>query len=296
VKVFYSKIYPSFFIAPHQEIAQEILFLKCEFGANTGYASFIGWEDLGQPSPDLLLARRFDNPIFETLISRCWKDAFLFPIILSSENDLSFLNHSFISRDGFLKLSESVVKSKISGNLSEDLQIITELARNFTQIRLDANFKYSKNIFINFWNQISTQIQKKIEYIEDPFPWELDDYLELAKNIPLNIDHPFNCYEEITNVDQFYLCLRPGLRKINRRVESAITFTTNLSGALEQWQNACDLFLYGNLNDHHGLYSEINPWGENIFQVEGQKVRVKTELIPAIYQKLEEMNWTSLKI
>jgi L-alanine-DL-glutamate epimerase-like enolase superfamily enzyme len=82
------------------------------------------------------------------------------------------------------------IKIKLTCDPEKDFKNVTACAEYSKKIRLDANTLYTLDTFLIFWLSLSDAVKSKIEFIEDPIPYNEKDWALLAEShtIPLAYD------------------------------------------------------------------------------------------------------------
>ena len=92
----------------------------------------------------------------------------------------------------------STAKLKI-GPAAPNTDLIARMAEEGLRIRLDANGTFQPAQFSAWWNSLSSPIRQQIEFVEDPVPWNREDWQSLENNgVDLAADrdveqHPLPC-------------------------------------------------------------------------------------------------------
>lgn len=132
--------------------------IKNEEGRITDY---MPWEEFGDMSIEFLLnaLKEKRTPKF---ILNGWKT------IWENKNSQKFLNHGFNEAS-----NRSYVKLKYLGDL-ESLK--TQIEKQVGKTRLDFNGGLTREAFEHWVDSLSLETQKKIDFIEDPYPGCQDNY------------------------------------------------------------------------------------------------------------------------
>lgn len=87
----------------------------------------------------------------------------------------------------------STVKIKCGFDRDRELAIIDRMIKQMGfSVRLDFNSKLTFDKFKDFVLQIPEPLREKIEYVEDPFPFDPQAWLEANKMIPIAVDFEWN--------------------------------------------------------------------------------------------------------
>ncbi len=260
-----------------------ILF-KVDFGSAIGYSEYHELKKLGYPSfgeiVDIIRSRKR-----HFILSNAYFDAFEFSTKTIKEN-LSFQNHSLFYQNQLHKLSDTL-KLKLTGRIEDDIVLVQKYQKEFSKLRLDCNNFYTKESFDHFIQNIETN---KIEYIEDPFPFDFDLYQNYK--VPLAIDHLYNLSKETDDYRGFPIIYRPTINPHDPRAYKSI-FSNQFEGLLGSWHSYCYLLKLGDTRRIQGIY---NPFVPKLYQISQNKIFIKKEVVTEEYKKLRELKWNRLKI
>ncbi|MEM1282357.1 MAG: enolase C-terminal domain-like protein [Chlamydiota bacterium] len=174
-----------------------------------GYADCHVWPELGDPSLEEMMGhirfKRNDHPHFKNMIINAYidlcsrrdkrlvgyenhiiKNHYLFP---SVEN----LSHQFLEKlkdEGY-----SHIKLKVGRDIDREAEKIIKSFSSCSsfKIRLDFNARVNKHEYINFLTSL-TKKKLPIEFCEDPFPYDIDEWTQVQKEtgIPIAADRYAN--------------------------------------------------------------------------------------------------------
>jgi len=165
-----------------------------------GYADVSPWPELGDPNLTSLLS---------------WKPS-AHPLLKSAiENAISFLNERS-SIDKWLQIRPHfqsnnaliidlakfeqiktywsqgfrIFKIKIGRDIKDEVSFLSHASLLFPEarFRLDANLLLTEFSWSQFWNQLSNHTQSQIDYIEDPFPFDINAWKKWNQIVPLALD------------------------------------------------------------------------------------------------------------
>ncbi|KHD89699.1 MAG: hypothetical protein OM95_01075 [Bdellovibrio sp. ArHS] len=92
-----------------------------------------------------------------------------------------------LKRDGYTSL-----KIKVGRNLQEEADVLTHVAAAGLKIRLDFNAVATWQIFERFMRSLPTTVKPSIEYVEDPFPFDVTSWNEAKKLVKIAIDNQYD--------------------------------------------------------------------------------------------------------
>lgn len=180
--------------------------LKVEWGDGLrGFADLHPWPELGDLPLKTQLAQLTKGqltPLGQQSLSLARRDAELrqaqkniFDVGVPVVNnfllsDLRVLNSDLlktIKSDGF-----STVKVKVGRDVFLETQAIRLIAEAGLRLRLDFNAVGSLNSYQKFMGGLSPEVRDRIEYVEDPFPFEFSSWNEARHFAPLALDHQYD--------------------------------------------------------------------------------------------------------
>lgn len=92
-----------------------------------------------------------------------------------------------IAMDGFQS-----VKLKFDTNIVEAVRVIHELVMSTSlRLRLDFNCSLNLELFSVFVNNLSLAARARIEFVEDPMPWNLEHWTQAHQLLPLALDFEY---------------------------------------------------------------------------------------------------------
>lgn len=169
----------------------------------TGYADLFPWPELGDAGIEDQLEALAQGKISGLVEQSIWlakKDAALRRDKINAYAGISKVkNHYLISdfrtfNDSHMKELRSAgfttLKIKVGRDPDEEVKFISRTVKqNPVMVRLDFNSKGTLNSFRDFILKLGPGESSRIEYVEDPFPWNSDAWAEGQKMVPLAIDH-----------------------------------------------------------------------------------------------------------
>jgi uncharacterized membrane protein YobD (UPF0266 family) len=260
------------------------LLIKVVFGKKIGFSQYHEIKDLNYPSESEVL-EEITQTKRHFLITNAYLDAFEFSNQYIKDN-LLFKNHSLFYKDQFYRFSD-ILKLKLTGDLDQDITLISDYDKQFKKLRLDCNNKYTDKSFKLLLKNIN---KEKIEYIEDPFPFNLSLYNKL--DVPIAIDHLYNLSPNPELFCNFKVIYRPTINPNDKRAFESI-FSNQFEGILGAWHSFCYLRRMGDINKVQGIY---NPFTQQLYSQGKQHIQIKKDVVQKEYRRLRRLTWTKLKI
>lgn len=155
--------------------------------------------------------------------------------------------------DPLVKQGFTKVKFKVGENIEDEIGLVNRVANTHQMImRLDFNSRLTWASFQKFVDGLSPTAKRQIEYVEDPFPYNPEQWSKARKLVPMAIDWelkrvPHN-QKELIEAD--VLVLKPTHDDVNVRVDQALrcnarmTVTSHMGhplGVMQCMQVAQDL-------------------------------------------------------
>jgi o-succinylbenzoate---CoA ligase len=157
---------------------------------NFGVADVCPWPSLGDLDLESELSQR--GPLFQRAVVLAVTDLDArknqVHLVDRTEVENHFLITDTKNFDAFAAEAAEVVKIKGSKDYLGLAQWLIEHASLFKIIRLDFNGCLSEPGFEKFLDLLSVDILKKIELVEDPFPFQLDAWTRLSQKIKIAAD------------------------------------------------------------------------------------------------------------
>jgi O-succinylbenzoate synthase len=293
-------------------------------GANlTGYGDFHSWAQLGDASmKDQLknIELGIKNPHFEQTIWLAHRDAlarsqkrslFQHPVQIQSNYLVSDADNFELAALGELKQAGfKTLKLKVGRNLKSEIALMNEAASVGLRLRLDFNASATLPLFLNYLNQLEPRILDQIEYIEDPFPFDLKDWQEARKFAKIALDNEYDKvpWADLTKAPCDVLILKPAKLNVQNTIEIASRWNLKVAvtnymdhpvGTVHALSVAMDLKKqYGDMILDGGFLTQ-HLYKADLFS-EQLTVR-NSELIPAaglgigFDQLLETLPWLQIK-
>ncbi len=152
-----------------------------------GVADICPWPIFGDLNIDQELLQK--GPLFQRALELANKDLQARKNKIHLISDIQIKNHILVSdyKDfDFKSVAGLYVKIKGDKNFSELAHILNHVSN--IQIRLDFNFCLTESEFRKFIDLLSTETLKKIDVVEDPFPFDLKAWSILNQKIRLALD------------------------------------------------------------------------------------------------------------
>lgn len=206
----------------------------------TGYADIHPWPELGDEKLDeqlKSLAQLRLTPITEQSIWLAKRDAAARaekkPLWISGvqvrNNDLvtDVTKVNVGDLDQIAKRGFTTIKIKCGRELEEEAKLVNRIAgRGDLFIRLDFNGALSKKLFEKFMGLINKESDHRIEYVEDPFPYDHEGWREVRGRWRVGIDYELgrspwkNDERPMADV----LILKPAHMDVDSHVKKAVTW------------------------------------------------------------------------
>lgn len=189
----------------------------------------------------------------------------------------------------------STVKIKVGKNLEQEADVLEHAAAAGFRIRLDFNSVANPKIFEKFIGNLSSPIRSLIEYVEDPFPFDVASWSEAQSLVRIAIDNEYEKvdWEEISSVPFDVIVIKPAKLDVNLAIsrcqqwnlkatvtsymDHAVGVSHALGVAMELKEKYGDMILESGCFTHH-LYQpnsfseEISTQGPYLMNVNGTGV------------------------
>lgn len=181
-----------------QRTQREGALLKVEDGGFAGYADLHPLIEFGDLSlADHLKSLKSASPslLAERSLHLAYKDLQARKSKMSLIRNQKLKNNFMIADilsfdfDQLQKLEDfKTLKIKVGRDWKKEAEALNELKAYPFRVRLDANSSFTANSFHDFLYLLEDAFLEKIEYIEDPTPYELNSWREFQKQVPVAID------------------------------------------------------------------------------------------------------------
>ena len=204
-----------------------------------GYADLHPWPELGDPTLDKQIEDVRRGRISSMLEQTIWlarRDAVLRKkgksISISGENVRNnfLITHVDQIVPGFLddlkRQSFTTVKIKVGRDLAEEAAAITRVASVGLKMRLDFNGVGSWQTFEKFITGLTPNEKAWIEYVEDPFPFEQQAWMDAKKLVKIALDAPYEKvnWEQMTKPCFDVLVIKPAKMDVDQAIERCKKF------------------------------------------------------------------------
>ncbi|MFP5519104.1 MAG: hypothetical protein ACLGGX_04325 [Bdellovibrionia bacterium] len=126
----------------------------------------------------------------------------------------------------------NTVKLKVGMNLDSEIEFIARLASANFQVRLDFNSVGSLKIFEKFYNKLTPLARASIEYVEDPFRYNYEQWMQASQMLPLAMDnevHAVDWSQETEPLPFGTLVLKPAKCDVNTYLKWAQNFNLKIA-------------------------------------------------------------------
>lgn len=139
-----------------------------------------------------------------------------------------------ISEDQLMKLKSqgfTKIKIKVGGDIKSEINFIERVCDFDFKIRLDFNSSSDFISFKNFVAQLSQSVLSRIEYVEDPFPFEYELWNEAKNWVPLAADFEYFHvhWNQIETVPFETVIIKPARMNVNEVVSQCLKFNLKFS-------------------------------------------------------------------
>lgn len=220
--------------AIHAGGAREGALLKVEWGDGVvGYADLHPWPELGDLTLEEQLAdlRRGKMSVqVEQCVWLARRDSQLrkekkniFEGGEKVKNNFLLTDYQKI-RPGFLdevkKEGFSTLKLKVGRNLQEEAAALSFIAAAGLMIRLDFNALGRWQIFEKFISSLPLTVKPMIEYVEDPFPFDVTAWGEARKLVKVAIDNQYDKvpWDQLTSAPFDVVVIKPAKMDVDKAI------------------------------------------------------------------------------
>jgi len=170
-----------------------------------GYADLFPWPELGDPNVDQHLEELKKRHIPKLLEQTIWlgrKDAILRSQGKNALSDATRIKNHFLITD-FTQVNESLLneaksagfttmKVKVGRDWKAETEWLNKILRSYPfTCRLDFNSKGDLASLERMFSHLVPGLKQKIEFVEDPFPWDYDTWMDAAKIARLALDQEY---------------------------------------------------------------------------------------------------------
>jgi o-succinylbenzoate synthase len=318
-----------------RSLARRGALLKVETEQGIGYADLHPWEELGdQNLGEQLKVLATDQPLtplvrqslemaaIDRKFRSAGQSAFLGLTIPDSHFLLNDLTIDLPSLESELRAKAKegfrFFKLKSGRELAQEFANLEACASNeeFSDLvfRLDFNGRLNFESFLEFWGKLSERAKAKIEFVEDPLSWSIDDWLKLsAQAVPLALDRLTD--SECDHLETMassptafqWMVLKPAVQNTDRLLTLIKLFRAKLCvtsyldhpvGQAGAALVAAQLAAQGLISGVCGLASHLS-FEENIFSeslhLSGSRLLAPSGTGIGFDEQLNRLDWTLLK-
>lgn len=213
---------------------REGVLFKVEWGDGlAGYADLQPWPELGDPSLEEQLAGLRAGKISAQIEQTIWlarrdadaraKKRNLFDVGTPLKNNYLITHAEDVKPvllDEIKKEGYDTVKLKIGRDLQEEAEALTHLAAADLKIRLDFNALANWQIFERFMKNLTPQVRAKIEYVEDPFPFDAHAWKEAQGLAKIAIDNQYHKvkWDQLTQAPFDVIVIKPAKMDVDQAI------------------------------------------------------------------------------
>lgn len=220
--------------------------LKMEWpDKKVGYADIFPWPEFGDADIDtqlLALARGRISFLVEQAIWLGRKDAIMRSMGVNGLHGGTKIKNHFLITD-FTTIADrhiadiknagfTTVKIKCGRNIHLEALFIQKLINQFAlMVRVDFNSRLDFSNFQRFMGFFSQRDISKIEYIEDPFPYDTANWTEASKLVPLAVDFEYENvdWSHIKSPPFKVIIIKPSRMDVDRAIGRCTTFNLKYS-------------------------------------------------------------------
>lgn len=201
-----------------------------------GYADLFPWVELGDENLDKqleALAEQRLTAIGEQTLWMAKRDAQWREKKINAHVGTAKVKNHYLLND-YAKASEvllreirgspfTTIKLKVGRNLEEEALFVAKLIKQLPfAIRLDFNAKCTYPEYEKFMMSLSSGERARIEYVEDPMPWNLENWKKASGFAPLALDAEYDKVDWKVKETPFrYLIIKPARQDVDKAVMRA---------------------------------------------------------------------------
>ncbi|MEK2644188.1 o-succinylbenzoate synthase MenC [Bdellovibrio sp. BCCA] len=214
---------------------REGVLLKVEWSDGlTGYADLHPWPELGDLSLEDQLSELRRGRMSVQIEQSIWlarRDAQLRKDKKSVYEGGEKIKNNYLLSDfklikpGFLDELKTqgftTLKMKVGRDLQEEADILTHVAAAGLKIRLDFNAVGSWQTFERFIGNLPPTVRPLIEYVEDPFPFDVNAWKEAKKLVKIAIDNQYDRvpWDRLVAAPFDVIVMKPAKTDIDKAIE-----------------------------------------------------------------------------
>ncbi|GIL16712.1 MAG: hypothetical protein BroJett040_04630 [Oligoflexia bacterium] len=204
-----------------------------------GYADLFPWPELGDYPLDRQLFELQEGRITPLVEQAIWlgrKDANLRAKKVNALTEAPRIKNHFLITDCTKvtdeNLSEirtagfSTLKIKVGRQLHEEVRWVQRILEQFQfQIRLDFNSSMDFSSYERFMSFFNAILRQKIEFVEDPFPYDAEAWSEASQFAPLALDQEYDKvqWDTLTGRPPFQvLVIKPARQDVDKALKHAL--------------------------------------------------------------------------
>lgn len=217
---------------------REGILLKISWGDDvTGYADLHPWPELGDLTLEEQMSNLRSGRMTAQIEQAFWlarRDGLarkqkksLFEGGEKIRNNFLLSNFALL-KPGFLdalkKENFTTIKVKVGRNLEEEADILTHITLAGFKIRLDFNGVGNWQIFEKFISSLNPRIRLAIEYVEDPFAFDADAWMEAKKLVKIAIDNQYDKvnWNNLKTVPFDVVVIKPAKMDVDKAMERVL--------------------------------------------------------------------------
>jgi len=175
-----------------------VLLRVTDQGGRSGYSDLGPWPDFGDETLENILKNPqhilFQNAYQNAVTFYENRDEIQKWLTTKREhqsNNALFSHYSEVSLfEKYFNQGFRVFKLKIGQNLENEIRVINRNTLIYPAVkwRLDGNIRMTFHDWTVFWSRLTDEAKAQVEYVEDPFIFELDHWVEASKVVPIALD------------------------------------------------------------------------------------------------------------
>lgn len=212
---------------------------------HVGYADLHPWPELGD---DPLAKQMSDlrqgriSPQIEQSIYLAKRDAIARKKGISLFDQLPRVKNNYLISDySQLKTNDidqiysrgfNTLKIKVGRDIVEDIKFVTKMLSSGTfLVRLDFNNLSNWQYFERMLTEMSTTQRSRVEYVEDPFPYDYVAYQEARKLCHIAVDREYKSvvFDESKKAPVDVIVLKPAIQDVEQVLATALKFRIPLT-------------------------------------------------------------------
>ncbi len=273
--------YSRFILRPKQDLNHFSRLAHREgvfFKYDSYYAEYTPWLEFGDLSVDHYLNHiRLTKKIPDLILKK-----------FDLDKDKKNIRHDRFFNHGLNNLSQKTCKLKINDFISKLKD--SDLEEYSGSLRLDCNNFYTLEEFLQFYNSLSKKLISKIEYFEDPCPYNDLNWGQLRDlSIPLAIDR--NSFDDEHFDFEIY---KPSI-DFKPLTTKPVIYSSYMGSDLDRYHTYLELMSHGDLSLFHGVDTpNLFLDQSDLFQYQGSDCFLNTQSVDVLYGKLKGMMWTKI--